>query len=96
MPSFQLALSDGFKDDYQKKPSDVQSELDDVLRFLRTSGPSHRSLHSHKVQRDPAKRNEGVQVWESYITWSHRLTWNYLPNFTIYLRATDGHEILPR
>lgn len=96
MPKFTLELSEGFKEDYRQKPSDVKSELRDVLRFLEESGPRHNSLNSHKVTDKKTKRDEDIQVWESYITWSHRITWNYKPGYVIFLRATNGHEILPR
>ena len=96
MPKFTLEISKGFEDDYRRKSEDVKSELDDVLRFLQESGPTHPSLHSHKVDDKRAKREENVQVWESYVTWSRRLTWHYKPGYIIFLRATNGHEILPR
>ena len=95
MPKFTLELSEGFKQDYLRKPPKVRAELDNVLRFLQESGPTHNSLNSHKVDDKQAKRDEGVQVWESYVTWSHRVTWHYKPNFVIFLRVTNGHEILP-
>lgn len=96
MPQFHLEASDGFKADYQAKDPSIRPELDNVLRFLGESGPTHNSLNSHKVHDRQAQREEGVQVWESYITWSHRVTWHYKPEYVIFLRATDGHEILPR
>ena len=96
MPQFQLELSDGFRDDYRAKDPAARSELDNVLRFLAEPGPTHNSLNSHKVDDRRAQREKGVQVWESYITWRHRITWHYKPGFVIFLRATDGHEILPR
>ncbi len=96
MPTFTLERSDGFRQDYRAKASGVKEELQDVLRFLENPGPSHNSLNTHKIEDKTAKREEGVQVWESYITWSHRVTFNYKPNYTIFLRATNGHNILPR
>lgn len=96
MPRFSLEFSDGFREDYRSKSPEVRSELDNVLRFLQDPGPTHNSLNSHKVADRRTRRGEGVQVWESYITWSHRITWHYKPGFAIFLRATDGHEILPR
>jgi len=95
---FKLERSDGFMSDYRAKEPDAQGELDDVLRFLEEVGPQHNSLNSHKITDKRAKREERVQVWESYITWRHRLTWHYerRRRYVIYLRATDGHEILPR
>ena len=95
MPSFTLELSEGFGRDYRQKPKEVRAELDNVLRFLKESGPTHNSLNSHKIRDRLAKKDEGVQVWESYITWSHRMTWHYKPGYVIFLRATNGHEILP-
>lgn len=96
MPRFRLEASDGFKEDYQRKDPAARAELDNVLRFLEEPGLRHNSLHSHQVQDRRAQREEGVQVWESYVTWSHRITWYYKPGFVIFLRSTDGHEILPR
>ena len=96
MPGFSLEASKGFKDDYKRKPAEVRAELDDVLRFLEESGPSHNSLNTHKIIDKRTKKIEGVQVWESYITWSRRLTWHYKPGYVIFLRATNGHEILPK
>ena len=96
MPRFSLEFSDGFREDYRSKSPEVRSELDNVLRFLQDPGPAHNSLNSHKVSDRRTRRDEGIQVWESYITWSHRITWHYKPGFVIFLRATDGHEILPR
>ena len=95
MPGFNLQLSPEFHAGYHRKPPDVQAKLDEVLRFLRESGPTHNSLNSHRVRDQRAQREEGVQVWESYVTWSHRITWHYQPGFVIYLRSTNGHEILP-
>ena len=95
MPRFTLLFSDEFTEGYFGKSATVRSELDQVLRFLQDPGPTHNSLNSHKVRDRRAQREEGVQVWESYVTWSHRITWHYLPDFVIYLRSTDGHEILP-
>ena len=94
MPRFSLELADGFKDDYKSKQPEVRSELDNVLRFLQESGPTHNSLNSHKIT-GQASRDDGFKIWESYIAWSHRITWNYKPDYVIYLRATNGHEILP-
>ena len=96
MPSFTLEPSEGFKEDYRRKSPEVRAELDEVLRFLAESGPTHNSLNSHKINDRQAKREEKVQVWESYVTWSHRLTWHYKPGYVIFLRATNGHEILPK
>ena len=95
MPRFSLELSDGFRDDYRSKSPEVRAELDNVLRFLQDPGPTHNNLNSHKIAARRTRRDEGVQVWESYITWSHRITWHYKPGFVIFLRATNGHEILP-
>ena len=95
MPAFRLQPSPEFHEGYNRKPPEVCAELDNVLRFLRESGPTHNSLNSHKVQDRRARLEEGVQVWESYVTWRHRVTWHYKPDFVIYLRSTDGHEILP-
>ena len=95
MPSFSLERSDGFKDDYQNKDSEVRKQLNQVLKFLQEVGPTHNSLRSHKVTDRRTRVNEGIQVWESYITWSHRITWHYKPNYVIFLRSTNGHEILP-
>ena len=96
MPTFSLELSDGFKTDYLDKAPKVQRELDEVLRFLGDSGPTHNSLNSHKIGGPGARDEEGFQIWESYVTWSHRITWHYKPGRVIFLRSTDGHEILPR
>ena len=96
MPNFTLEASDGFKKDYLLKPPEVRVELDNVLRFLRESGPAHNSLNSHKIDDKQAKRLENIQVWESYVTWSRRLTWHYKAGHVIFLRATNGHEILPK
>ena len=96
MPRFTLEFSDEFRLNYARKASDVRAELDDVLRFLQEPGPTHNSLNSHRVGDRRARREEGVQVWESYVTWSHRITWHYEPDYVIYLRSTNGHEILPR
>ncbi len=95
MAQFNLERSDQFKADYKAKRPGIQDELNNVLRFLHAAGPSHPSLNSHPIQDKRAKREEGVRVWESYITWSHRVTWHFKPGFIIYLRATNGHEILP-
>ena len=95
MPRFTLEFSDGFRRDYENKPADVRTELDNALRFLQDPGPTHNSLNSHRVRDRRAQREEGVQVWESYVTWSHRVLWNYKAGFVIFLRATNGHEILP-
>jgi mRNA-degrading endonuclease YafQ of YafQ-DinJ toxin-antitoxin module len=96
MPIFKLELSDGFRDDYKNKDPRVQKELDGVLRFLQDPGPTYNSLNSHKIE-GPAAKDEGQsQIWESYVTWSHRITWHYKPGRVIFLRSTDGHEILPR
>ena len=95
MPRFTLLFSDEFTEDYFGKAATVRSELDRVLRFLQDPGPTHNSLNSHRVRDRRAQREEGVQVWESYVTWSHRITWHYQPGFVIYLRSTNGHEILP-
>lgn len=96
MPRYRLERSEQFKADYLAKGPDVKDELDNVLRFLGDPGPRHNSLNSHKISDRRALREEGIQVWESYVTWSHRITWQYAPNYTIRLRTTDGHEILPR
>lgn len=96
MPKFTLQFSDGFQADYDSKVPEVQAELNNVLRFLQESGPAHNSLNSHKVTDRRARRDEGIQIWESYITWSHRLLWHYKPEYVIFLRSTNGHEILPR
>ena len=95
MPRFTLEFSDGFRRDYEDKSADVRIELDNALRFLQESGPTHNSLNSHRVRDRRVQREEGVQVWESYVTWSHRILWSYKPGFVIFLRATNGHEILP-
>ncbi len=95
MPRFTLLFSDKFTEEYVRKPATVRSELDRTLRFLQDPGPTHNSLNSHRVRDRRAQREEGVQVWESYVTWSHRITWHYMPGFVIYLRTTNGHEILP-
>ncbi len=96
MARFKLEMSEGFKIDYRAKSAEVRTELNAVLRFLQEQGPRHQSLNSHKIADRKTVRQEGVQVWESYITWSHRVTWHYKPGFVIFLRATNGHEILPR
>ena len=96
MPSFTLELSEGFKEDYSQKPPKVRAELNNVLRFLKESGPKHNSLNSHKIIDKQTMSQESVQVWESYITWSRRMTWHYKPGYVIFLRATNGHEILPK
>lgn len=96
MPGFHLERSDGFMEDYRAKGREAREELTEVMRFLEASGPTHNSLNSHKIDDRRAQREEGVQVWESYITWSHRVTWHYKPEYVIFLRSTDGHEILPR
>lgn len=96
MPAFSLQPSPEFQAGYQRKPPEVRAELDNVLRFLNESGPTHNSLNSHRVRDRRAQTEEGVQVWESYVTWSHRVTWHYEPGYVIYLRSTNGHEILPR
>ncbi len=95
MPRFTVEFSDGFVEDYDSKSAQVRSELDQALKFLQDPGPTHNSLNSHKVTDRRALREEGIQVWESYVTWSHRITWHYKPGFVIYLRSTNGHEILP-
>ena len=95
MPRFTLLFSDRFVEAYDNKQEDVRSELDHALRFLQDPGPTHNSLNSHRVRDRRAQREEGVQVWESYVTWSHRITWHYMPGFVIYLRSTNCHEILP-
>lgn len=95
MAKFTLELSDGFKGGYHKKPPEVRIELNDVLRFLADTGPKHPSLNTHPLEDRKAQRDEKVRVWESYITWSHRVTWHYKPNWVIFLRSTNGHEILP-
>ena len=88
-------MSEGFSDDYRNKDVKVKRELDDVLRFLADPGPTHNSLQSHKIEGRAAKDEEGLQIWESYVTWSHRITWSYKPGHVIFLRATNGHNILP-
>ena len=94
MPTFTLELSDGFKGDYQSKAADVKKKLDEVLRFLADPGPTHNSLNSHKIEGRAAKDEQG-QIWESYINWGNRITWSYQPGRVIFLRATNGHNILP-
>lgn len=95
MPKFTLELSDGFKDDYRNKASDVKKKLDEVLQFLADPGPNHNSLNSHKIEGRAAKDEQG-QIWESYLTWEHRITWSYRPGYVIFLRSTNGHNILPK
>ena len=96
MPRFTLEMSDGFQKDYREKPQKVKSRLNNVLRFLQNPGPTHNSLNSHKILDKQTAREEGIDVWESYIDWSYRITWNYQPGRVIFLRATNGHEILPK
>ncbi len=95
MPGFKLNMSDEFKANYKEKPEDVRAELNDVMRFLEQSGPKHPSLNSHPVTDRKVENGESIRVWESYVTYSHRVLWNYQPGFSIFLRSTDGHEILP-
>ena len=95
MPRYTLERSDTFRKDFKAKAPEVREELKDVLRFLEDPGPQYNSLNTHKILDSTTKRQEGVQVWESYITWSHRVTFHYKPNYTIFLRATNGHDILP-
>ena len=94
MPQFSLELSDNFHANYRSKRPEVKSELDDALRFLNEPGPLHNSLNSHKIEGKGGRTSSGVQIWESYVTWAHRITWHYKADFVIYLRATNGHEII--
>ncbi len=95
---WKLERSDGFKEDYRLKTSDVQSELNEALRLMNKSGPIHPSLNSHKVfdARGRLFKEDGKQIWESYVTGRHRITWKYKADRVIFLRSTNGHEILPR
>ena len=67
MPQFfNLERSDGFKNDYLAKQSEARSEIDEVLRFLVDSGPTHNSLNSNKNTSTKRCRREIGSCWSRF------------------------------
>lgn len=60
-----IRRTDRFKKDYRRLPPDIQSRLDEKLRFL-VRDPRHPSLRIHKL-----RRVEGI--WEFSVTTNYRV-----------------------
>lgn len=80
-----LEISEGFKDDYNDLPAELQRKLEKQLRFLMENS-AHPSLRVHKI-----KGTGGII--EAYIDKGYRFTFEDLGD-RYYLRAAGTHKVI--
>ena len=85
MDPFRPTILPRFKRARQRKPRHMQRSLDECIELL-LMNPRHPGLHTHRVQ--------GTRrVWESYIDYANRVTWEYGEERTIVLRNNCNHDV---
>lgn len=83
-----IRRTDRFKKDYRRLPPDIQSRLDEKLRFL-VRDPRHPSLRIHKL-----RRVEGI--WEFSVTTNYRVVFEMEGEYCVLLGAGPHHILNQR
>ena len=82
-----LSLTERFRRDYRRLPSDLQDQADQKLRML-LENPRHPSLQVKKMQ--------GISgVWELRVTQGYRITFQ-MEGPQYLLRRVGSHDVLRR
>jgi len=63
----------------------MRQSIDECLELL-LENPRHPGLHTHRVRGTR-------QVWESYVDYANRITWEYGEGNTIVVRNNCNHDM---
>jgi hypothetical protein len=82
---FRPTILPRFKRARRRKSQDMRQSIDDCVELL-LENPRHPGLHTHRVQ--------GTRrVWESYVDYANRVTWEYGEGDIVILRNNCGHDV---
>ena len=85
MSPFRPTILPRFKRTRRRKSPDMRQAIDECVELL-LENPRHPGLHTHRVQ--------GTRrVWESYVDYTNRVTWEYGEASTIVLRNNCTHDM---
>lgn len=84
MNNYQVSKTRKFKKSLKNLPKDVQKQYEKALKLLQD--PKYQSLKTHRYDRD-----QGAEIWGSYVTKKYRVFWRYHSNNTILVVGLDFH-----